>query len=76
MTVEACFEVEAEGIFVTETITDNTVVLDRANKLYEDMCWRTEGEVSLRMIVRMGEHSYGDAVQLVGHGYEIVINLR
>jgi len=76
MTVEACFEVEAEGIFVTETITDNTVVLDRANKLYEDMCRRTEGEVSLRMIVRTGEHSDGDAVQRVGHGYEIVINLR
>jgi len=64
MTVEACFEVEAEGIFVTETITDNTVVLDRANKLYEDMRRRTEGEVSLRMIVRTGD------------GYEIVINLH
>jgi len=64
MSVEACFEVEAEGIFVTETITDNTIVLDRANKLYEDMRRRTEGEVSLRMIVRMGD------------GYEIVINLR
>ena len=66
MTVEACFEVEAEGIFVTETITDNTVVLDRANKLYEDMCRRINGgEVSLRMIVRTGDG-----------GYEIVINLR
>jgi len=76
MTVEACFEVEAEGIFVTETITDNTIVLDRANKLYEDMCRRTEGEVSLRMIVRMGDGGHEVSDSSTARGYEIVINLR
>jgi len=72
---EACFEVESDGIFVTETITDDTIVLDRANQLYDDMKRRTNTDTTasscssralpaIRMIIRGFD------------GYEIVINLR
>ena len=27
----ACFEVEAEGLYFTDTVTDETNILDRAN---------------------------------------------
>ena len=46
---EAYFEVESDGIFVTETITDDTIVLDRANQLYDDMKRRTNTDTTIRM---------------------------
>ena len=61
---EAYFEVESDGIFVTETITDDTIVLDRANQLYDDMKRRTNTDVSIRMIIRGFEN------------FEIIVNLR
>jgi len=61
--MEAFFEVEADGIFVTDTITDDMRLLDRANELYTSMRKRVEGEVSLRLLIRTR----------IG---EIVINLK
>ena len=61
---EAYFEVESDGVFVTETITDDTSVLDRANQLYDDMKRRTNTDVSIRMIIRGFD------------GFEIIVNLR
>ena len=61
---EAYFEVESDGVFVTETITDDTIVLDRANQLYDDMKRRTNTDVSIRMIIRGFD------------GFEIIVNLR
>ena len=49
----ACFEVEAEGLYVTDTVTDKTNILDRANKLYNDMRKRTDGPISLRLVIRI-----------------------
>ena len=62
--MDAYFEVEADGIFVIDTITDDTIVLDRANELYTSMMKRVEGTVSLRMVIRTND------------GYEIVLNMR
>ena len=62
--MDAYFEVEADGIFVVDTITDDTIVLDRANELYASMMKRVEGTVSLRMVIRTDD------------GYEIVLNMR
>ena len=61
---EAYFEVESDGVFVTETITDDTIVLDRANKLYDDMKRRTNTDTTIRMIIRGFD------------GFEIIVNLR
>ena len=62
--MEAYFEVEADGLFVTNTITDDTIVLDRANELYTSMTKRVEGTVSLRLMIRTND------------GYEIILNMR
>jgi len=62
--MEAYFEVEADGLFVTDTITDDTIVLDRANELYSSMTKRVEGTVSLRLMIRTND------------GYEIILNMR
>ena len=61
---EAYFEVESDGIFVTETITDDTIVLDRVNQLYDDMKRRTNTDTTIRMIIRGFD------------GFEIIVNLR
>jgi len=44
--MEAFFEVEVDGIFVTDTITDDTIVLDRANELYTSMKKRVDDSCS------------------------------
>ena len=62
--MEAYFEVEADGLFVTDTITYDTIVLDRANELYSSMTKRVEGTVSLRLMIRTND------------GYEIILNMR
>ena len=52
--MEAFFEVEADGIFVTDTITDDTRILDRANELYTSMKKRVSDDcpISLRLLIR------------------------
>ena len=64
--MEAFFEVEADGIFVTDTITDDMRLLDRANELYTSMRKRVGDNcpISLRLLIRTRD---------IG---EIVINLR
>ena len=62
--MDAYFEVEADGMFVVDTITDDTIVLNRANELYTSMKKMVEGTVSLRMVIRTDD------------GYEIVLNMR
>jgi len=64
--MEAFFEVEADGVFVTDTITDDTIVLDRANELYASMKKRVDDDcpISLRLLIR---------TEYIG---DIVINLR
>jgi len=63
--MEAFFELEADGVFVTDTITDDTIVLDRANELYTIMKKRVgDSPISLRLVIR---------TEYIG---EIVINLR
>ena len=53
----ACFEVEAEGLYVTDTVTDETNILDRANKLYNDMRKRTDGSISLRLVIQIDSYN-------------------
>ena len=53
----AFFEVEAEGLYVTDTVTDETNILDRANKLYNDMRKRTDGSISLRLVIQIDSHN-------------------
>jgi len=64
--MEAFFEVEADGIFVSDTITDDTRLLDRANELFASMRKRVGDNclISLRLLIRTRD---------IG---EIVINLR
>ena len=63
--MEAFFEVEADGVFVTDAITDDTIVLDRANELYASMKKRVDDcPISLRLLIR---------TEYIG---DIVINLR
>jgi len=63
--MEAFFEVEADGIFVTDAITDDIRILDRANELYTSMKKRVGDDcpISLRLVIR-------------AKGTEIIINLR
>jgi len=44
--MEAFFEVEADGIFVMEAITDDIRILDRANELYTSMKKRVDDSCS------------------------------
>jgi len=53
----ACFEVKAEELYVTDTITDETNILDRANKLYNDMRKRTDGPISLRLVIQIDSYN-------------------